>query len=81
MTPQGLPRFTEHELDGLYVLPQDSGIGIGGALPDGMGDVRRLGALEDNTAGRHWHEGRGWRSSRERQRAFGAATSDTCGGC
>lgn len=59
------------ELDGLYVLPQESGAGIGTALLNAVGDVRRLWVLEDNLAARGWYERRGWHSSGERQLAFG----------
>lgn len=62
---------TEVELDALYVLPQESGAGIGSALLKAVGEVRRLWVLEDNHGARAWYERRGWRDSGERQRAYG----------
>ena len=59
------------ELDGLYVLPEESGKGIGSALLDAVGDVQRLWVLEENGAGRHWYERRGWRNSGQRRPAYG----------
>lgn len=59
------------ELDGLYVLPHESGRGIGSALLDAVGDVRRLWVLEGNGAGRAWYERRGWRHTGRRQQAYG----------
>lgn len=67
----GFAAATEQELDGLYVLPQESGAGIGSALLKAVGEVRRLWVLEGNNAARHWYERRGWRDSGERQRAYG----------
>lgn len=67
----GFAAATGVELDGLYVLPRESGAGIGSALLDAVGDVRRLWVLEDNHASREWYERRGWRDSGERQRAYG----------
>lgn len=59
------------ELEGLYVLPGEAGAGIGSALLDAIGDVRRLWVLADNHASREWYERRGWHDSGERQRAHG----------
>lgn len=59
------------ELDGLYVLPELSGKGIGSGLLDAVGDVRRLWVLEGNRAGRDWYERRGWRNSGHRRPAYG----------
>lgn len=67
----GFAAATEVELDGLYVLPQVSGAGVGSALLQAVGEVRRLWVLEDNHAARGWYERRGWRDSGERQRAYG----------
>jgi GNAT superfamily N-acetyltransferase len=67
----GFAAATGRELDGLYVLPRESGAGIGSALLTAVGDVRRLWVLEDNHAARDWYERRGWRNSGERQRAYG----------
>lgn len=58
------------ELEGLYVLPSEGGAGIGSALLDAVGDVRRLWVLEENHTSREWYERRGWRDSGERQRAY-----------
>ena len=59
------------ELDALYVLPRESGAGIGSALLDAAGEVRQLWVLRDNHASRQWYERRGWRDSGERQLAYG----------
>lgn len=67
----GFAAATGVELDGLYVLPVESGAGIGSALLNAVGDVRRLWVLEENHATREWYERRGWRNSGERQRAYG----------
>lgn len=67
----GFATATDDELDGLYVLPHESGNGIGSALLDAIGDVRRLWVLEDNRTGRAWYERRGWRNTGQRQQAYG----------
>ena len=67
----GFAAATGAELEGLYVLPCTSGAGIGSALLNAVGDVRRLWVLEDNQTAREWYERRGWRNSGERQRAYG----------
>ena len=67
----GFAAATEAELDGLYVLPCESGAGIGSALLNAVGQVQRLWVLEENHAARGWYERRGWRNSGERQRAYG----------
>jgi GNAT superfamily N-acetyltransferase len=67
----GFAAATGVELDGLYVLPRESGAGISSALLEAISEVRRLWVLEDNYAARHWYEGRGWHNSGERQRAYG----------
>lgn len=59
------------ELNGLYVLPPESGAGIGSVLLNAVGDVQWLWVLEDNHASREWYERRGWRDSGERQLAYG----------
>ena len=69
--PVGFAAATGVELDGLYVLPCESGAGIGSSLLRAIGDVRRLWVLEDNRASREWYERRGWRDSGERQQAYG----------
>jgi GNAT superfamily N-acetyltransferase len=66
----GFAAATGVELDGLYVLPSESGAGIGSALLEAIGDVRRLWVLQDNHASRFWYERRGWRDSGERQWAY-----------
>lgn len=67
----GFAAATDVELDGLYVLPHESGAGIGSALLKAVGEVRRLWVLEDNHAARAWYERRGWRNSGQRQPAYG----------
>ena len=67
----GFAAATGVELDGLYVLPCESRAGIGSALLDAVGDVRRLWVLQHNHASREWYERRGWCDSGERQRAYG----------
>jgi GNAT superfamily N-acetyltransferase len=67
----GFAAATDVELDGLYVLPEERGAGIGSALLTAVGDVRQLWVLEQNHAARTWYERRGWRSSGERQPAYG----------
>lgn len=67
----GFAAATGVELEGLYVLPSEGGVGIGSALLDAMGDVRQLWVLEDNHRSRAWYERRGWRDSGERQLAYG----------
>ena len=67
----GFAAAEDAELDGLYVLPQDGGSGIGSSLLQAVGEVRRLWVLERNNAARQWYERRGWRNSGERQGAYG----------
>lgn len=71
VTLVGFATASGAELDGLYVLPEESGKGVGSALLDAVGDVRRLWVLEGNRAGRDWYERRGWRNSGQRRPAYG----------
>lgn len=67
----GFATVAGDELDGLYVLPQQSGRGIGSAPLYAVEAVRRLWVLEHNRAGRAWRERRGWRHTGRRQKAYG----------
>ena len=67
----GFATATGAELTGLYVLPREHGHGLGSALLDAVGDVRRLWVLEDNHSGRAWYENRGWRAAGEREEVYG----------
>ena len=67
----GFAAATADEVDGLYVLPQEEGAGVGTALLEALGPVHQLWVLEDNHSARRWYERRGWRSSGERQPAYG----------
>jgi GNAT superfamily N-acetyltransferase len=67
----GFAAATHEHLDGLYVLPEEAGCGIGSALLAALPAVTRLWVLEANLAGRRFYERRGWRNSGERQPAFG----------
>jgi GNAT superfamily N-acetyltransferase len=59
------------ELDGLFVLPNEQGQGIGAALLAAVPAVARLWVLEDAAQARRWYEQRGWRATAERQKAYG----------
>ena len=67
----GFATSTGDELDGLYVLPAESGRGIGSALLAALPDVSRLWVLEENVTGRAFYEHRGWRARGERREAYG----------
>jgi GNAT superfamily N-acetyltransferase len=56
-------------LEGLYVLPDEAGRGVGTALLDAVTPVARLWVLENNVAGRSFYERRGWCWSGVRQAA------------
>lgn len=47
-------------LEGLYVIPSAAGSGVGSALLAAVAPVTRLWVLEQNGAGRHFYESRGW---------------------
>ena len=67
----GFAAATGDEVDGLYVLPQECGAGVGSALLEALAPVHQLWVLEDNDHARRWYERRGWRSSGDRQPAYG----------
>lgn len=67
----GFATATEAELDGLFVLPVEEGLGIGTALLAAIAGVTRLWVLEDAHAARCWYENRGWRAGHDRQEAYG----------
>lgn len=50
-------------LEGLYVLPGETGTGLGTALLDAIAPVSRLWVLEANAEARAFYERRGWRWS------------------
>ena len=56
-------------LEGLYVLPDAAGRGVGAALLDAVAPVSRLWVLEANASGRSFYERRGLRWSGVRQAA------------
>lgn len=47
-------------LEGLYVIPDEAGHGLGTALLEAVAPVSRLWVLEANAAGRRFYERRGW---------------------
>ena len=56
----GFAAATDASLVGLFVLPSESGEGIGTALLDAIGPVTRLWVLAENEAARGFYERRGW---------------------
>ena len=64
-TVVGFAAATGDLLEGLYVVPEETGSGLGTTLVDAVGPVSRLWVLEANTAGRRFYERRGWRWSGE----------------
>ncbi len=50
----GFANATKAELDGLFVLPVEEGVGIGTALLAAAAGVTRLWVLDDADAARGW---------------------------
>jgi putative acetyltransferase len=71
--PAGAALVSEQWLEGLYVVPEQWGSGLGGSLHDRalelvreLGSTRcRLWVLEENVRARRFYERRGWRENGE----------------
>jgi GNAT superfamily N-acetyltransferase len=71
--PVGAALVSEEWLEGLYVVPEQWGSGLGGSLHDQalelvreLGSTRcRLWVLEENVRARRFYERRGWRENGE----------------
>lgn len=72
-TVVGFAAAADATLEGLYVLPQHAGRGIGSTLLEAIAPVSKLWVLEQNAAGRAFYERRGWSWSGTRQSAADAA--------
>lgn len=60
----GFAAWSEHLLDALYVLPEDTGRGIGAQLLRRVpGRVRQVWVLVGNERGRRFYEAQGWVST------------------
>ena len=67
----GFSTATSIAVDGLYVVPTETGSGVGSALLSALVGVSRLWVLEENHDGRRWYERRGWCADGERQLSYG----------
>ena len=67
----GSSTATSSAVDGLYVLPTETGRGVASALLSALVGVSRLWVLEGNHDGRRWYERRGWCANGQRQLSYG----------
>lgn len=67
----GFSTATNIAVIGLYVLPTETGSGVGSALLSALGGGSRVWVLEGNHDGRRWYERRGWCANGERQMSYG----------